>query len=497
MLPAHLHRDQRGTISIISVFAVMLLTMLLGMVMNVGRQVDGKIRMQNAADAATYSGTVVLARGMNTLAFTNHLLSDVFALTAFMREARDQNSQTFVPGILAAWRNEATEFSSSPFGKFARLGSAIGQKVPLEQEMVDTYAVWSSAASERILPMLEEILADEMIPQYQRAVVEAFPDIAQTAAMETARRNGVPDLGRGEMSGALWRASGQPVGGDHELADPTFPVVDPVLGTMPNQAEYVARARDHRRRLAKVYLARWNNQSMYMFDYEGQMSQFGNLWRSFTCGYLEDLLEVEYPDRNLPMQLRDREGVPKRTCNCDRTDEAPPPGNNEYLEDNFVFVGVVYWGKLPEMMPGLYRNPSDSDQIAYAAASVFVPEPRLVWRWHGPGGGGVRIPVGGVPGDFPDITYDDQAGPPPDGEGTWSVIRQYRGQERHFRPEWKARTWNLLNQRWTCQLVPATQASLAEILQTRPPVPYAGGEDIVLPNLGGLGSRDIQRISPH
>ena len=94
-LPARLHRDQRGTISIVSVFTTLLLIMLLGMVMNAGRQVDGKIRMQNAADAATYTGGVVLSRAMNTLAFTNHLLCDVFAMTAWMREARDQNSASF------------------------------------------------------------------------------------------------------------------------------------------------------------------------------------------------------------------------------------------------------------------------------------------------------------------------------------------------------------------------------------------------------------------
>ncbi len=46
--------------SIVSVFAVLFLAMLLGMVMNVGRHVDGKLRMQNAADSAAYSGGVVL-----------------------------------------------------------------------------------------------------------------------------------------------------------------------------------------------------------------------------------------------------------------------------------------------------------------------------------------------------------------------------------------------------------------------------------------------------
>src|SRR5580704_17973960 len=97
-----LHRDERGSMSIVSVFALMFLAMLLGMVMNAGRQVDGKIRMQTAADSAAYSGGVVLARGMNTLSFTIHLLCDVFAVTAFLREARDQNSASYSGQILAA-----------------------------------------------------------------------------------------------------------------------------------------------------------------------------------------------------------------------------------------------------------------------------------------------------------------------------------------------------------------------------------------------------------
>src|SRR5208283_4203515 len=118
-----LHRDERGSISIVSVFAVMFLAMLLGMIMNVGRHVDGKIRMQNAADASAYSGGVALSRGMNALAFTNHLLCDVFAVTAVLREARDENSASYTPRILAAWSKLAPIFSSSRFPKFAALGS--------------------------------------------------------------------------------------------------------------------------------------------------------------------------------------------------------------------------------------------------------------------------------------------------------------------------------------------------------------------------------------
>ena len=75
----HFHRDQRGAMSIVSVFTIILLGFLLGMVLNVCKQADSKVKMQNAADAATYASGIVTARGMNSLAFTNHLLCDVFA----------------------------------------------------------------------------------------------------------------------------------------------------------------------------------------------------------------------------------------------------------------------------------------------------------------------------------------------------------------------------------------------------------------------------------
>ena len=112
-------------------FAVLALTMLLGMVMNVGRQVDGKIRMQNAADAAAYSGGVALARGMNALAFTNHLLCDVFAQHGLApRRPATETAESYVPAILAAWANEGPVFSRSGFPKFDALGPAITQEVP-------------------------------------------------------------------------------------------------------------------------------------------------------------------------------------------------------------------------------------------------------------------------------------------------------------------------------------------------------------------------------
>ncbi len=463
---AALPADENGAMSLVSVFAVLILTILLGMVMNVGKAADHKIRMQNAADAIAYSGGTVLARGMNALAFSNHLLCDVFALTAFMREARDRNAESFVPDILGAWNEEAPIFLQSHFAKFIPLASAIPAKTPLEQELVRAFSDWVAAASERILPTLEYILAEELIPQYQRAVVAAFPDIAQQAALEVARRNGSPSFGRGDMLGVLWRTSVVPVGGAGEWVEPTLPVVDPLNDPSPEQPQNLADAQTQRRAQAQHYLGLWNSRAMYFFDREAKMSRFSSLWRNFTCGQLEQLLQ-EYEMGNLPFLIRD-------TGN-----EIVDP--NDHLDRYFTFVGVAYWHPMRPLLPGLFRHPITADTVTFAQVRVFVPRRRLIWMYQVPGSDN---PLGGVPGDFPELPSEDD--PPPPGDGHWEVVRQPVPEH-----------WDLWNQHWSCQLTPATVDTLPAILQTRPPLPEFAGWDLQLPNLAGLSTADIQYISPH
>ena len=492
-----LDRNQDGTISIVTVFAVLLLVMLLGMLMNVGRHVDGKIRLQNAADASAYSGGVVLTRGMNTLAFTNHLLSDVFALTAFMREARDGNSARQAPRILAAWNTAGQLLASSGFPKFDDLGRAIQAKVPLEQDLVTSFSLWAAASSEQTLPVLEEILSQQMIPEFQRAVVAAYPNIAQQAAMEIANRNGDPERGRGPMLGVLWRTSAVPVGGEFEYFDRSLPVVDPEMEAASVSDSYVRRARSRRRHYAELYLGvngrgggwrwhhgnwharSWNDEALVFFDREAKMSQFGSLWRSFTCGYLERLLEQEYPYTNLPHLMRQR----SPGCGCG-DDVSPVSTNNAYLQQNFTFLAVSYWRELPQCLPGLFRNPTQSDSLAYAEVRMFIPRRRLQWYSTGPGRS-LPDPLGNIGGQFPEIA-GNEPGDPGDGTVRWYVGRQ--SVPTH---------WDLFNQHWTCQLVPTAQASLATILQTPPPIVAFAEQDIRLPNLGDTDTDDLLEISPH
>lgn len=461
----HIHDNQDGSISIIAVFAVMLFTMLLGMVINVGRQVDGKIRLQNAADAGTYSGGIMLVRGINTLAFTNHLLCEILATTAFLREAGQHNAESYVPSILAAWEKEGPVLAESGFPKFQTLGPAIIRKVPLEQELVRSYSAWAAAASERILPLLEEILAEEMIPQYQRAVVAAFPDIAQAAAMEVTNRDSEPERGRGRMLGAMWRGSGQLVGGTREKTDPTLPVVDPESGTSPAASTYADQARQERKEYATHYLDLWNNKTLIIFDREAKMSQFSALWRSFTCGQLHKLLYEEYFDKNLPMVIR--------------TKVEDVHDGNAYLDQNFTFVGIAYWKELPEILPGLFKNPLAHDAVAYAQVRVFVPRARIEWWRPSPD----PVEIGGVPGEFPHLPVESASDAD---EGTWKIRRQPSPQQ-----------WDLWNQHWTCQLTPTTVPTLTSILRTQPQLVDFSGTNFALPDLGNISTEDIGKISPH
>lgn len=368
-----LHADQSGSISIASVFAVLCLAFLLGMVMNSSLQVDQKVKMQNAADAATHSGAVVLARSMNTLAFTNHLLCDTFALTAFMRAAHSRQAESLSPSILDNWERIGPALAGSEFPKFADLGVAIGDKVRHERELVRRFSDWAAAASELMLPVLEETLAQQRITEFQRAVVRTTPQTAQAATDEVARRHGQAWPRRTALQGCLWRTDGTAVAASDVDQSRLLPVVDPMADAVAGWQRYVDDARRQRFELAHGYLRAWDKESMELFDGYVKMSQFGSLWRTFTGGHLQKLLHVDYPDTNLPFQIL-----------------TPPEDSvdrNDYLEYHHMVIGVVYRTKMSDRIPGMFRNPVAPDTMAYAQAMVFVPRQRSINlrdRWYRP-----------------------------------------------------------------------------------------------------------------
>lgn len=518
-----LHRNEQGVLTITSVFALFMFTILLIMIVNVATHLDDKINRQNAADASAYSGGVVLARGMNTLSYTNHLLTDVFAITAFLREGRNRQAEQLTPEILDEWEKTGQQFSSAEFEKFRSLGEAIIEKssrqpAGKDRRLIAAFGDLTAAASDFALPVFEYILRGDgqtgsmllgtpsaanpeggLIPQFQRLVIQTVPALAQHVTNEVAWRHGLTnrDLnhlpappqseqnGRGPQAGMLWRMSVQAVGFPDE-SQPllrTLSVVDPSpLGRdfagVPNGADYFERATLQRQELAKHYLELWTRDKLSLFDRQAQMSRFSHLWRIFTCAELDRLLNEEYPQTNLPMMIRLTDfGTDWETLHREGSAE----DINRNLERDFQFLGVVYRDHRRESGPGLFKNPlaKHSDAITFTQISLFLPRPRRYLSTGGSGGG--EIGLGGTFG----FSGGLDSSPPPTAQGPIPPE-----DERWPSENWPMH-WDLLNQNWTVKIVPATAPAIPEILQTPP------GDNTRTPNLGGARIEHLNRVNTH
>ncbi|NQV23377.1 MAG: Tad domain-containing protein [Rhodopirellula sp.] len=539
-LPRRVHTDERGSISIITVFTLLMFTMILVMIVNVGTHIDDKLKMQNASDAATYSGGVVLARGMNGLAFSNHLISDVFAMTAFLREGRDRNAESLVPPVLDAWAYAGETLARSQFPKFAQLGAAIVDKVPKEQEAVTAFGELTAAASELSLPVFEHILKAQLIGEFQRSLLQTVPQLAQSVADEVSRRHGLlgPSGGgssstlqtnyeaeRGSQRAVLWRTSVLPVSLGDE-SDPlvrTLPVVDPdpFQNDYPQLLDadvYLEISLRQRRNVARKFLNDWNFDRLRIFNNDAKMSTYFHLWRIATCGQLERLLNIEYPVTNVPMLLRfteinePMEGLIRRAENPDentrltrrRDDHFPLVMSNlrglvdldSYIEDNFHFVGVTYRRHRSELGPGLFTNPlkANADAQTFSQISLFIPRPRKHLIHVGdaaPDDGVDQVSLGGTFGFTSQIEVPRNTTPVVDSPDNDSMERVLR--ERWLLENYPT-NWDLLNQNWMVQLIPATARRLPEILQSNP-----GGDfsNVRLPNYGETEHNLLKRVNTH
>ncbi len=73
--------NRAANISIVTLFAVLALVVLIGFVGSTGQAVHRKIETQNAADNAALSSAQWMARGMNSITATNHMIGEVTAIS--------------------------------------------------------------------------------------------------------------------------------------------------------------------------------------------------------------------------------------------------------------------------------------------------------------------------------------------------------------------------------------------------------------------------------
>jgi len=75
-------RDENGKVAIISIFVIGAIALMIGFVTNLGLTIRERIRLQNAADAAAASTTLWMARAMNGITATNHMMGEATAILA-------------------------------------------------------------------------------------------------------------------------------------------------------------------------------------------------------------------------------------------------------------------------------------------------------------------------------------------------------------------------------------------------------------------------------
>ncbi len=470
---------------------------------------------------------------MNSLTYSNYLLFDVFALTAFLREGRDYHSETLVPEILAAWNETAPLFMWDGFSHFRNFSgtfsrqtlpftiphvgtdpdvvpqNAIQNKVPLEQEMVSTFSAWAAAFSNRVLPTLETILDDELIPEYQRTLTASIPGLAQMATNRIAQRHGWKrgaevHAERGPLQGLLWAGFlEEPNPIPVILNDPrTLPVVDPVLDE--GEGYYREVARHQRKTIAERYRREWNSEKVGIFNTVARMSQFYRLWDGFTKAQLRRLIDENYV-RNLPFVIYTDQEVIQREMKSftDGQDSSWPLGasqtgtligrirrtetdrpvspemRNDFLNDRYMFVGTMYWKPISALLPGLFANPLEADNVTYAQVMLFVPRSRLQWNY---------ITYGYVNGDGQNGLIDQDE----------AAVQPSRDQIRYTSGD--SMRWDLLNQNWRVQLVPATHPRLPEMLTQQPPLEgqdQQPTQEVRPLELSGMEPDDLYWISHH
>jgi len=76
----YLHEDENGQAVVFIALTLLLMVVWVMLVINSGNTIAGKIEMTNAADAAGYSGTIWMARGLNTAAILNKTQAYILAI---------------------------------------------------------------------------------------------------------------------------------------------------------------------------------------------------------------------------------------------------------------------------------------------------------------------------------------------------------------------------------------------------------------------------------
>ncbi len=121
---SRVHQDERGSVAIVNVIAVMFCCLLVVWITNIGLVTHQKVEAQNAADAMAYSGTLWLARGMNAVTATNHVIGEMMSFVILHEAIGGQRLEGGVDGPADTERVDAALDAAQA------AASALGARTP-------------------------------------------------------------------------------------------------------------------------------------------------------------------------------------------------------------------------------------------------------------------------------------------------------------------------------------------------------------------------------
>jgi len=110
------HRDEAGNLSILSLVVVLMLVIVMCAIVNTMAVVRNKLECQNSSDAVAYASSTQMARGMNAITASNHIIGELQALVvlhhALGGDALDDgSSQDHTPGEVRGQEDEGYQLA--------------------------------------------------------------------------------------------------------------------------------------------------------------------------------------------------------------------------------------------------------------------------------------------------------------------------------------------------------------------------------------------------
>ncbi len=395
--------DDEGMVSLATIVAVLFFVLLIGLAGNVGQAVSQKIEVQNAADATAYSGAVWMARGMNAVTVTNHVIGELMALVvlheAFGGKALDDDKPfeqgtvdaanlaitiahaTIIPTVIApagpdpvdeqSIHAQATLFDSKMQLKvlMAAVYSMHGagealQKFPSTTAAGEVIALTAYGLELKViqeyytLNALEELARSihdsglkkfvidltGLLMQYERSVVQHAPQKSRAGAEQIAQAN--------QTTGAL------------------FPE-EPQLPLAP-QDESVDIERSQLVRASYPWVLAWRKPIREAMFLPLFLSGARGYYRKYTHQYATEKAQEVREQQGLNLfVLKDF-----KPPNVEKFHE-PWVNDSRRADELFTLMGFARRDFSPLFSPAVFKTANQGGMVAYAQAMIYNANPNL------------------------------------------------------------------------------------------------------------------------